>query len=160
MASGNTNFGNSAGTGTVGADGFLGPVTGAITGNVTGNLTGNQSGGSVAATTLSASSYVSVPSQIVAAAGTSSQTNATAITKSGFVITTVTNSTRGIRLPTAATGRMVWGNNAGAFAALVYPGTNDRINALSTNAALLLTAAKGALYRARDAVTWDVMTGA
>lgn len=48
--------------------GFVGPVTGAITGNITGNLTGNvtgnlsgnQSGGSVSATTLSASTSLSV----------------------------------------------------------------------------------------------------
>jgi hypothetical protein len=39
MASGNTNFGNSAGTGTVGADGFLGPLTGNVTGNVSGTVT-------------------------------------------------------------------------------------------------------------------------
>lgn len=154
MTAPNTSFATSSADHAVLGDGFTAGALGFV-----GNLAGAVAG-AVSATTLSASGYVSVPSQIVAAAGTSSQTNATAITKSGFVITTVTNSTRGIRLPTAATGRMVWGNNAGAFAALVYPGTNDRINALSTNAALLLTAAKGALYRARDAVTWDVMTGA
>lgn len=44
------------------ANGFEGAITGNITGNVTGNLTGNQSGGSVAATTVSASTSLSVGS--------------------------------------------------------------------------------------------------
>lgn len=162
MADPNTSFVTSTGTHPVLADGFTAGSLGFV-GNLTGNVTGNVTGttaGAVAATTLSVSGFISTPAQLAAAAGTSSQANSTAITKSAFIIVTVTNSTRGVRLPAAVTGRMVHGFNGATTAALVYPATNDKIGASSTNAGVLMSGGKGNIYLAQDAVTWRVMTGA
>lgn len=145
MAQGNTNFGNDQGTGTVGADGFLGPLVGDTAVITDETVTGTTTYGV----------------QIAAAAGSNSQANATAITKSRVVVTTVSATTRGVRLPTAATGLEVHVLNAGANAVKPYPATGDKIAAGSTNAAgTAIAAAKGNIYLAQDATTWRVITGA
>jgi hypothetical protein len=103
---------------------------------------------------------VSVP-QIVAAAGSNSQAAATAITKSRVVVTTVSATSRAVRLPTAATGREVEVYNAAATAVKVYPATNDKIGAASTNAAgTAIAAGKPVKYIAQDATTWRTFIGA
>lgn len=99
--------------------------------------------------------------QIAAAAGSNSQANATAITKSVCIITTVSGTTRAVRLPTAATGRVVEIHNAGATQVKVYPGTGDRISTAATNAVgTAIAKTKGNIYRAQNASTWRVITGA
>jgi hypothetical protein len=82
---------------------------------------------------------VSMP-QILAAAG-ATQGTAGAITK-GTVIVTVTASTQGVKLPTAATGQRVRVMCPGTVGVKVYPNTGDKIST------------------AKDAVTWAVQKGA
>ena len=125
----------------------------------------DQGTGSVEADTLSVtnqtiSGLTTVTPQLVAAAGTNSQANATAITKSFVFVTTVSATTRGVRLPAAATGLQVQVNNNVATAVKVYPATGDKIGTGATNAAVALAASKGNIYTARDAVTWNVIIGA
>lgn len=99
--------------------------------------------------------------QVAAAAGSNSQANATAITKSVVVITTVSATTRAVRLPTAATGLKVEIHNAGATQVKVYPATGDRVAAASTNAvaASAIAVGNGSIFRAQNASTWRVLTG-
>lgn len=96
--------------------------------------------------------------QILAAAG-ATQGNAGVITKS-TVIVTVTASTEGVKLPTAATGKRVQVFCPGTVGVKVYPNTGDKISTASTNAAVALVADKANLYIAKDATTWAVMKGA
>lgn len=99
--------------------------------------------------------------QLAAAAGSNSQANATPITKSLVVITTVSATTRAVRLPSAATGLQVQVQNGASTAVKIYPATGDRIAAAATNAVgTAIAARKGNIYTARDATTWEVMTGA
>lgn len=149
MASGNTNFGNDAGTGTVGADRFLGPLTGDVIGNLTGNVTGNISGGTT----------VSVVPQLLTAAG-ATQGAATAITGSLAFLTVCTASARGIKLPTASTGKMVWISSLATQGVKVYPFAGDRIKTSATNVAVVLAGFKSNLYMAKDATTWGTLVGA
>lgn len=149
MANGNTNFGNSAGTGTVGADGFLGPLTGDVTGNLTGNVTGSISGGTT----------TSLVPQLIAAAG-ATQGAATAITGSLAIITTCTASARGVKLPTAATGKMVYVMSGCTQGTKVYPFSGDKISTSSTNSAVVQAGLKGKLYVAQNAVQWWALAGA
>lgn len=95
---------------------------------------------------------------IVAAAG-ATQGGATQITTSR-VIVTVTASTEGVKLPTAATGKLVYINVGGTVGVKVYPFTNDKISTASTNVAVALAADKGNVYIAKDATTWLVTKGA
>lgn len=129
-----TNFTNDQGTGVVVADGFTGG-------------------------TLTTTGYITRTPQLVAAAGTNSQANATAITNSMVFVTTVSATTRGVRLPAAVTGLQVQVNNNVATAVKVYPATGDKIGTGATNAAVALAASKGNIYTARDAVTWSVVVG-
>ena len=137
MATGNTNFGNDAGTGTVGADGFNGPLTGSIAG----------------------ASTLAVLPQLVSAAG-ATQGAATAITGSFAVITVCTASARGVKLPTAATGKMVFIMSACTQGTKVYPFSGDKISTSATNTAVVQAGFKGKLYFAKDAVTWYTLIGA
>lgn len=98
----------------------------------------------------------------IVAAGSNSQANATALTSYLNVVTTVSATTRAVKLPTAATGLQVAIHNAAATAVKVYPATGDKINAAATNAVGTQTIAqnKGNIYIAQDAVTWRVIAGA
>lgn len=98
----------------------------------------------------------------VAAAGSNSQANATALTAFLNIVTTVSATTRAVKLPTAATGKTVAIHNTASTAVKVYPATGDKINAASTNAVGTQTIAqnKGNIYIAQDATTWRVIAGA
>jgi len=99
--------------------------------------------------------------QIAVAAGSNSQANATAITKARVVVTTVSATSRAVRLPAAATGREVEIYNTTATAMKVYPATGDKIMAGSTNAVgVAIAAGKAVKYFALDAVTWRTLIGA
>ncbi|MCR5877003.1 hypothetical protein [Phenylobacterium sp. J367] len=67
-----------------------------------------------------------------------------------------------MKLPTAATGKVVSIHNDAATAVKVYPQTGGRINAASTNAVGTQTIAqnKGNIYIAQDATRWRVVAGA
>jgi hypothetical protein len=133
--------------------------------DVVNGLTGGSGDSDVASTTtgtLDVTGTVTVGVQTpVVAAGSNSQANATAITKSAAVITTVSATTRGIRLPAAATGLRIEIFNAAATAVKPYPATNDKIGAASTNAAgTAIAAGKGNIYLAQSDSLWRVITGA
>lgn len=81
--------------------------------------------------TLSASATVS-------AAGTT-QSGATALTKTYNIVTTAT-ADQGIKLPSAATGKRVSVVNATSASIKIYPDTSETINSLSANVAKSLAA--------------------
>ncbi len=76
------------------------------------------------------------------------------------MVVTVTASTQGVKLPTAATGRIVRVAVGGTVGVKVYPFAGDKISTASTNVAVLLAADKTNVYLAKDAVTWLVQKGA
>lgn len=113
-------------------------VTGALT--ASGGVTGN----------------VTLPVAAVAAAG-SDNTNATAITAYGVVHATGADGTKGVKLPTAAAGKVVIVKNADAANAIlkVYPGASDKINSgTATTGALSMAAKTAAMFIAIDDVDW------
>ncbi len=118
---------------------------GNLTGNVTGNVTGNISGGITGA--------FSGSSAIVAAAG-ATQGTAALIGAVLMAIVTVTASTEGVRLPTAATNRMVFVTVPGTKGVKIYPFSGDQIDAAGTNASVALVAGKGNLYYAKNTSQW------
>ncbi len=145
MANANTNFGNGAGTGTVGADGFLGPLTGNVTGNVIGNVTG-----AVTAT------GVVLDTALVAAAGSNSQANSTALTKPLNIVVTVSATTRGVKLPVATTGKQVEVINGVTTNMKVYPATNGKIGSAATNANISLASLGAKIFTAKNTTQWYV----
>jgi hypothetical protein len=72
----------------------------------------------------------------VSAAG-SSQSDATALTKTINVITTA-SSGQGVRLPTSLVGMVLYITNTSGNSVTVYPASGARINGLSTNAGLTM----------------------
>lgn len=126
------------------------------------NLTGNGTAGPVTASNFTMNGTFTNTPQIVTAAG-ATQGNATAITKSKAIITVATTaSTHGVRLPTAATGLEVSIGNAGTFGVKVYPATNGKIGAATTNAAdsTVLAINKVNRYIAVNTTLWVVERGA
>lgn len=141
-----TDFRNDAGTGSVLADTA---TIAAIAGNLTGNVTGNVSGATA----------MSMVPQLIAAAG-ATQAAATLITNALAIITTCTASARGVRLPTATTGKMVWIFSACTQGTKIWPFSGDKISTGATNAAVVQAGFKGKLYVAKDAVSWYTLLGA
>lgn len=124
----------------------------AVSGDVTvgGNqtVTGNQT----------ITGQVKVTGQTLAAAG-ASQGTAGQITKSRITVT-VTASTEGVKLPVAATNLEVMVSVPGTVGVKVYPNTNGKLDASSTNVAVLLVAGKVNLYRALNTTQWVTFKGA
>lgn len=137
MASGNTNFGNSAGNGTVGADGFLGPLTGNVNGVISG-----------------------VSQLAIVAAGTNQQSVATAVTPGEVVVITVGATTRAVRLSVNTTNARYEVFNGTATAMKVYPATNAAIGATATNGSVQILARKGTIFLYRNNTTVVALTGA
>lgn len=121
---------------------------------VSGSLTA--SGGTVNTGGTVTNSY-----QTVTAAG-ATQGSATAITQSKAIVTVaLTASTKGVRLPTAATGLEVLVGNAATFGVKVYPATNGKIGASATNATdTVLAINKANRYYAVNTTRWIVLRGA
>lgn len=90
----------------------------------------------------------------VAAAG-SAQGDAAALAL-GLNVVSAADGTKGVKLPAAAAGRVVFVKSTTAGQVLkVYPATGDAINALSANTALsLASGATPAILVAADAATW------
>lgn len=115
----------------------------------------------VNATNFSMDGVLTMGAQLATAAGSNSQANALAITKSNVVAVVVAATTRALRLPAAATGKVVSISNAAALAVKVYPATGDRIGAAATNAVgAAIATMKANTYRAVDATRWVVEVGA
>lgn len=95
--------------------------------------------------------------QAVAAAG-SNQSDATAATETGpaFIHGTGADATKGIKLPAAAAGRILFVKNSDAANAVlkVWPATGDGINAIAVNSSLDMAAKTSAVFIALDATTW------
>lgn len=95
--------------------------------------------------------------EAVAAAG-SAQGDATAATETGpaLIHGTGADGTKGIKLPAAAAGRILFVKNADAANAIlkVYPASGDAINALSGDTAISMAAKTSAVFIAVDATTW------
>lgn len=126
MAIGNTSFGNDRGTGTVGADGFLGPITGAI----------------VSATLVSAATATGV----TAFAG-GGQSSATEITTPVASVDTVATAADSVKLPAPTyAGQMVFLVNTSANSMQVFGSGTDTINAVATGTGVAQAAGKSALY--------------
>jgi predicted RecA/RadA family phage recombinase len=102
---------------------------------------------------LAASGLLSQACATKAAAG-SDQSGATAITAEGFCLVTAADAAKGVKLPAAAAGKRVTIKNGANAVLLVYPGTDDAINALSANAALSMAAYTCATFHAYDGTTW------
>lgn len=128
-------------------------------------LTNNgANGGSVAGagsfTSLTTSGARIVGVSTVAAAG-ASQGNATAISSTANnVKVTVTASTEGVKLPTAALGRQILVMVPGTVGVKVYPATGASIDAGSANASQTLAAGKSALFTAVSTTQWVTQKGA
>lgn len=112
-------------------------------------------------TNLSQNGIVNQTPQLAVAAGSNSQANATLVTKSVVIITTVSSTTRALRLPTnPAVGDTYDLLNDTATTAKVYPGSNATIGAGSTNANTTIAGRKGTTFRARSATHWVAQAGA
>jgi hypothetical protein len=132
------------------------------------NVTGNGTAGAVAATTLTTTGNISTVQnaktvtnsfQTLTAAG-ATQGDATAITGSKAIITVaLTASTKGVKLPTAATGLEVLIANAATFGVKVYPATNGKLGASATNAAIVLAINKANRYIAVNTTRWILQVG-
>ena len=142
---------------------FTGPVTsrngfvGATTGALNGTL-GATTPASASVTTFSQNGARTLTAQTLAATG-STQGGAAAITGS-VVIVTVTASTQGVKLPTAAAGARVEVFASRTVGNKVYPFSGDVISGAATNASITLASNKGAIFQAVDAVTWRYIKGA
>lgn len=123
MALGNTNFGNDAGTGTVGADGFLGPMNGFAVGAIGGS----------AATSLTAH-----------AGGT--QAAALLLTSTVNGITTVGTAADSVALPLAIAGTVVYIANTTVTSAQVFGSGTDTINSVATATGVALAGGKNASF--------------
>src|SRR4051812_11587302 len=106
-----------------------------------------------------AQAFILTP-QLLQAAGSNSQVNATPVTAPAVVVTRVSSPTRGIRLPVATTGMTELINNAGSNAMHVFPASGARIGSAATNAFVNVSAGKGSIFFAQDAKTWRVIAGA
>jgi hypothetical protein len=108
-------------------------------------ITGSSFAGSVAATTVNASTGLGMTSGTVAAAGTDN-TNATAITTPG-VLVTGGNGTTGAILPARAAGSVVFVKNGAAAILKIYPPSGAAINALTaTTGAISLASNVSAIF--------------
>lgn len=91
----------------------------------------------------------------ITAAGNSSQSGSTAITKQYNEVSTVTSSANGVRLPVAADNQVIFiKNDDSADTLKVYPATGGVINALSTNAAQTIAAGKSGYFIGISTTAW------
>ncbi len=101
------------------------------------------------------------PINLVAAAGSNSQANSTALAYGGTsIVTTVSSTHRGVRLPTAVTGVAVSVFNDATTTVRVYPGTGATIGASSTNTNTTIATRKGTLFVAKNTNHWLARAGA
>lgn len=98
-----------------------------------------------------------INAQVLAAAG-SAQGDGGLVTAGSPAIVHATgaDATKGIVLPAAAAGLVVFVKNADAANAIlkVYPATGDGINAIAVNSPISMAAKTAAVFVAIDATTW------
>ena len=114
---------------------------------------GTISGAAITGGTIDATG-LSFAVETVAAAGAAA-TTATPITVYGIVTVSGADGTKGVKLPTAAAGRVVILKNLAAQILKVYPGTDDKINGgTATTGSLNMAASTSAIYAAYDGENW------
>ena len=97
----------------------------------------------------------------ISAAGSNSQGNSTSVPISPVVaVTTVSASSRGVRLSDAQPGAGQEIHNATAVNVKVYPATGAKIGSGATTAAFTLAANTSAVFRVVSARQWRVVKGA
>ena len=109
----------------------------------------------IGATTPSTGMFSSLGVSVstVAAAG-SSNTDAAALGY-GFVLVTAADGTKGVILPNAAAGTMIYVKNSSASALKVYPDASAAINALTaTTGAYSMAAQTTSIFIAYSATQW------
>ena len=97
----------------------------------------NSSNSNVAFNNLTLSGYLMHSVNSTVSAAGSSQSDATALTKTINVIT-IASSGQGVRLPTSLIGMVLYVTNTSGNTVTVYPASGARINGLSTNAGLTM----------------------
>lgn len=121
------------------------------------NLSGGQSPETAA---IPAAALGLGPAQANVTATGTTQLGAKALTAFvNNVVQASTASTKGVRLPAAATGLTITVMNGGAaFGVKVYPSTNGKIGSASTNSAwsTVLAVGKFQTYRAINKTLWTV----
>lgn len=131
---------------------------------VVNGLTGGSGSSSTSASTTVNSTITGIETdtpQLANAAGSNSQANATAITKSNVIVVLVSATTRAVKLPVAATGKIVRIWNDTTTGVKVYPATGGTIGAAATNAVgAAIATRKGVIYYARNATHWITLVGA
>ncbi len=123
MGIGNTNFGNDQGTGTVGADGFIGPTYN----SVTDSITAFAGGGQASATPLT--------------------------TQFNRITTVATNADSVKLPAPTATGQVVYVVNSASNSAQVFGSGTDTINGVATGTGVALAGGKVALFWAASTGT-------
>lgn len=100
--------------------------------------------------------------QLAIAAGSNSQSGALAITKPNVILVTVSATTRAVRLPTAATGKVVRIANNTTTQAKCYPATGQKIGAAATNvlASARVLANKAIMFVGTSSTKWTVLQSA
>lgn len=72
------------------------------------------------------------------------------------IVQASTASTKGVRLPAAATGLSLTIANTGAFGVKAYPSTNGKIGSSATNTSLVIAVGKFQMFRAINKTQWVV----
>jgi hypothetical protein len=117
------------------------PLTNAeVDGNFT-NLNNDkyESGDDIAVDDLTSTGELTLSASATVTAAGSDQSGATSLTKTYNIVTTAT-ADQGVKLPSAATGKMTTVVNNTSVSIKIYPATSESINALSANAAKSLAA--------------------
>lgn len=134
-------------------------LPGSLSGSETVGVDTQSSGGVSPQTGALTTTTLGLGVQTVAAAGTS-QGTATAIAAAGAIVfVTVTASTEGIKLPTAAQGLRYTVYADPAIGNKVYPATGALIAAGATNAAYTLVKDTATTFVAFSATKWRVLKG-
>jgi hypothetical protein len=138
---------------------FAGEIINSII-NIANNMTGNGTPQALTANGQTFSGTLSTTPQLVTAAG-ATQGNATAIT-SQFVVVNVatTNSSKGVLLPAATTGRTITVTNFASHGNKIYPGVGAHISAAATNIAISIVKNKSITFRAVSTIQWLAQAGA
>ena len=117
------------------------PLTNAeVDGNFT-NLNNDkyESGDDIVSDDLSSTGELTLSATVAVTAAGTDQAGATSLTKTYNIVTTAT-ADQGVKLPSAATGKMITVVNTTSVSIKVYPDTSEAINSLSANAAKSLAA--------------------
>lgn len=135
-------------------------VAGTVSGTYNGTL-GGTTPAAASVTSFTQNGTETATPQLANAAGSNSQANATPVTKSNVIVILVSATTRALRLPAAATGKIVRIFNDTTTGVKIYPATGATIGAAATNAVgTAIATRKGTIYYARNTNHWITLVGA